>query len=265
MADQSTLFVLEQINSFMSGTDLTIRFDIIPVAPADKALLVHVEDLDRATNTIGGVKVPTSQTFDPEKQVVSFTIPVVLSDVKDMVYSFMGTIMIDGEPYGYSVSETIEPLHVTVKSMTTDGIDMILEMQYTKTGTAPVQLPGTVSLNSHGYPKPGETLRKVDEQIPAGIATYRIGIDLFQVKDPLLFAEGVVTFDYPKYSRVMPFSQRQHPSDAWNKFPSPLSDYAMKNMWGHRELDNQHQLKLGKISPANGYINHFFFVGRMFL
>lgn len=265
MADQSTLFVLEQINSFMSGTDLTIRFDIIPVAPADKALLVHVEDLDRATNTIGGVKVPTSQTFDPEKQVVSFTIPVVLSDVKDMVYSFMGTIMIDGEPYGYSVSETIEPLHVTVKSMTTDGIDMILEMQYTKTGTAPVQLPGTVSLNSHGYPKPGETLRKVDEQIPAGIATYRIGIDLFQVKDPLLFAEGVVTFDYPKYSRVMPFSQRQHPSDAWNKFPSPLSDYAMKNMWGHRELDNQHQLKLGKISPANGYINNFFFVGRMFL
>lgn len=266
MADQPALFVLEQKNSFLGGNDLTIRFDIIPTAPTDKALLVHVEDLDRVTNTVGGTKVPTSQTFDAAAQVVTFTIPVTLSDIKDMIYSLTGNITIDGVIYPYSVSETIEPLTVTVKNMSTDGIDMILDMRYTKgTKTEPVQVPGILSLNSHGYPKPGETLRKVEESIPGGLAVYRIGIELYQVKDPLLFAEGVVTFNYPKYSRVIPFSKQQHPSDAWNQFPNPLTDYAMKNMWGHRELDHQHQLKLGKISPAQGNINNFFYIGRSFL
>lgn len=45
---------------------------------------------------------------------------------------------------------------------------------------------------------------------------------------------------------------------------NPLVDYAFNTMWGNPELDSQYQLKLARVSPALGYVNNFFYMGKSF-
>lgn len=42
----------------------------------------------------------------------------------------------------------------------------------------------------------------------------------------------------------------------------PLTSYAVKNMWGNRELDSQYQLKLDRITPIQGWVGEFFHGGK---
>ncbi|QDJ97425.1 hypothetical protein D6_0266 [Aeromonas phage D6] len=266
MADQTAKFQLERARSFVSGSDLSVTFNIIPATPDEKALLAHVEDLDKVTNTVGSTRTPTSQKFDSAKQTISFIIPVVRSDAKNMTYIFIGDVTIDGVRYPYNYSLTIEPVDVEVNKLFDDGIDMVFEFGYTVHNTKlPVTIPGVVTLNEGSYVKEGAELRKVSETTAAGVALYRVEIELFQVKHPRLFIKGSVAFEYPEYTIHVPFEKWQDENIAWESYPRPLVDYAKKHMWGHRELDNNYQLKLGRVSPANGLINNFFFAGKTFL
>lgn len=266
MADQESKFLLEQKNSFMSGSDLTVRFDIKPVAPDDKALLAHVEDLDRATNTLDSTRNPTSQVFDKNAQTISFTIPVRVSDSKDMIYTLAGGITIDGIIYRYNYTLTVAPVSVVVEKLYDDGIDMIMEFGYLQGKTKkPITVPGVVTLNTASYIKEGAELKKISESTDTGTAKYTVEVELYEIEEPRLFVAGAVSFEFPEYTVLVPFSFYQQPSSAWTDYPKPLADYAAKNMWGHRELDNQYQLKLGRISPKAGLINNFMYMGRSFL
>lgn len=265
MADQDAKFQLEQASSIVNGSDLTMRFNIIPAAPNDKASLVHVESLDRVTNTVNGTRIPTSQDFDPVKQLVSFTLPIRVSETKNMTYEFTGVVTIDGIGYRYVGSLEVKPIHIEVTKLTEDGFDMTMEFTYREGPKgSPITVPGVVVLADGSYIKEGAVLRKEKESLPAGVAEYKIEIELFQVKEPLLFVKGGVTFTYPDYVISSGFDFVQQPSNAWTDYPKPLAEYAKKNMWGHRELDNQYQLKLGRISPKHGYINNFMYLGRSF-
>lgn len=265
MADQESKFLLEQKNSLVSGSDLTITFDIKPVTPDDKALLAHVENLDRVTNTVGGTRIPSDQTFNKESQQISFTIPVRTSDVKEMTYSLVGVITIDGIAYNYTTNVVVQPVLVTVERLYEDGTYMYIDLAYTQgRNKTPVTVPGTVTIKDGSYVKQGAVLTKVKENLPTGLATYSIEIELGEVREPRLHFNGNVSFTFPAYSDVVTVSYYRTPSAAWADYPRPLADYAVKNMWGHRELDNQYQLKLGRISPPSGLINNFFYMGRTF-
>lgn len=258
----ATVFTLAPKNYFLDGEDLNVTLSIIS-DDGTKATLAVIDPLTEATHTANGTLEPTSQVFDAIKQEVRFTIPVYLPNQKSLNYIFKGGSNIDGYKVEFQTSVTVDPITVTVTELFAEDqkLKFVITTERSDTAT-PIETQPEVSVSEFSYQQGSGDLVITSHDPVKGETHCELTMTNPPVRDMELFVLGSVFFQFDQYGRTIKFSRRERKSQVWEQYPEPLVNYAVKNMWGNRELDSQYQLKLSRITPKSGWVGIFFSGGK---
>lgn len=264
MSDQVTEFSLVQKSFSLNQDVMTVVLEILSTTE-EKAGLAIVATLDQATFTKGGTLVPTSQHFDVVKQEVSFSIPVILPHDKTLNYRFLGNVNVSGFSVNYETTVTVDPISTTVVELYQEENELFFTLVMERTDDkTPVNVPNTISVQTYSNAPETFTPTLVAAEPLKGKYSYKLPMVNVQEEPSTRFVKGSVSLQFSGYNQIVKYERTDRLSKPWNLYPEPLVDYAVKNMWGNRELDSQYHLKLARITPPLGHINDFFFMGKLF-
>lgn len=264
MSDQVTEFSLVQKSFSLNQEIMTVVMEILSTTE-EKADLAIVATLDEAVFTKGGSLVPTSQYFDVVKQEVSFSIPVILPHDKTLTYRFLGNVNVSGFSVNYEATVTVDPISLTVVELYQEENELFFTLVMERTDTKePINVENSVLVQSYSNSTEIFSPTLVAAEPLQGKYTYKLPTTNVQEEESKRFVEGLVDIQFSNYSQQAYFERTDRLSKPWELYPEPLVDYAVKNMWGNRELDSQYHLKLARITPPLGHINDFFYMGKLF-